>query len=37
MLADNRAAIGLMRKLSPAAEMHFAEGEFEATMSTCRP
>ena len=37
MLADNRAAIGLMRKLSPSAELHFAEGEFEASMSTCRP
>ena len=37
MLADNRAAIGLIRKLSPKADMHFAQGEYEASMSTCRP
>jgi ribosomal protein S18 acetylase RimI-like enzyme len=30
MLPDNRAALGLVRKLSPEADVHFAGGEYEA-------
>jgi GNAT superfamily N-acetyltransferase len=30
MLPDNRAALGLVRKLSPDADVHFADGEYEA-------
>ena len=32
MLPDNRAALGLIRKLSPHAKVAFAGGEYEATM-----
>ena len=32
MLPDNRAAIGLIRKLSPEATVHFAGGEYEAVI-----
>jgi RimJ/RimL family protein N-acetyltransferase len=30
MLPDNRAALGLVRKLSPEADVHFAGGEYAA-------
>jgi GNAT superfamily N-acetyltransferase len=32
MLPDNRAALGLIRKLSPDAKVAFAGGEYEATV-----
>ncbi len=32
MLPDNRAALGLVRKLSPAATVQFSAGEYEASM-----
>ena len=32
MLPDNRAALGLLHKLSPEADVHFAGGEYEATV-----
>lgn len=32
MLPDNRAALGLVRKLSPDAMVHFSGGEYEASM-----
>lgn len=32
MLPDNRAALGLLHKLAPEAEVHFASGEYEATV-----
>jgi GNAT superfamily N-acetyltransferase len=32
MLPDNRAAIGLIRKLSPDATLRFASGEYEASL-----
>jgi ribosomal protein S18 acetylase RimI-like enzyme len=32
VLPDNRAALGLMRKLSPHADVHFEGGEYEASM-----
>jgi hypothetical protein len=32
MLPDNRAALGLIRKLSPEAKVAFAGGEYEATV-----
>ena len=32
LLPDNRAALGLVRKLSPGADVRFAGGEYEATM-----
>ena len=32
MLPDNRAALGLIRKMSPQAKVAFAGGEYEATM-----
>jgi RimJ/RimL family protein N-acetyltransferase len=32
MLPDNRAALGLLHKLAPQAEVHFASGEYEASV-----
>ena len=32
MLPDNRAALGLLHKLSPDATVRFAGGEYEASM-----
>lgn len=32
VLADNRPALGLLRKLSPGASVHFADGGYEAEM-----
>jgi GNAT superfamily N-acetyltransferase len=36
MLPDNRAAVGLVRKLSPDATLRFASGEYEATFPLTR-
>jgi RimJ/RimL family protein N-acetyltransferase len=36
VLPDNRAALGLMRKLSPAARVRFAGGEYEASVPLTR-
>ncbi len=36
MLPDNRAALGLVRKLSPSASVRFAGGEYAATMPLTR-
>jgi GNAT superfamily N-acetyltransferase len=36
MLPDNRAALGLVRKLVPDADVRFAGGEYEATMPLTR-
>ena len=36
MLADNRAALGLVRKLSPEATVSFADGEYHATIPIAR-
>jgi ribosomal protein S18 acetylase RimI-like enzyme len=36
VLPDNRAAIGLVRKLSPGATLQFASGEYEASVPLTR-
>ena len=36
MLPDNRAALGLMHKMSPHAHVHFAGGEYAAFMPLAR-
>jgi GNAT superfamily N-acetyltransferase len=36
MLPDNRAALGLVRKLSPEATVNWASGEYEASMPLFR-
>jgi acetyltransferase len=36
MLPDNRAALGLVRKLSPAATVRFNRGEYEASVPLTR-
>jgi GNAT superfamily N-acetyltransferase len=36
MLPDNRAAIGLIRKMSPDATLRFASGEYEASLPLVR-